>query len=58
MDAEKFRYSDREAKDEVVKMILSGDIAKNDTSAICKEYMATREAIVMGNGGLPRWADK
>lgn len=49
-------HSDAEAKDEIVKMILSKELDKNDIQYICNTYMNLRESIVIRNGAaMARW---
>lgn len=50
--------SDARAKNEIVRMILSGEIDKGDSSEICKAYMQARESILMGEGRMVRWVRK
>ena len=50
--------SDAKAKNELVRMIVKGEIDKNDIDKICNTYMGVRESIVMGNGGMARWVEK
>lgn len=50
--------SDAKAKNELVRMIVKGEMGKNDIEQICNNYMGIRESIVMGNGGMTRWVEK
>jgi hypothetical protein len=50
--------SDAKAKNEIVRMILAGEVDKNDISNICGTYMTVRESILMNDGQLTRWVEK
>lgn len=50
--------SDAKAKNEVVRMVLAGEIDPNDARRICDTYMTARETILMRDGQHTRWAEK
>jgi len=50
--------SDAKAKNEVVRMVLAGEINRDDARKICGTYMTARESILMQDGQFTRWADK
>ncbi|MEW6520779.1 MAG: hypothetical protein AB1461_15340 [Thermodesulfobacteriota bacterium] len=50
--------SHQEALAEVTRMIVNGDIDKNDAIRICEQYMVIRENIIMNRGGMSRWVNK
>lgn len=52
------KTSDARAKNEVVRMVLSGDIDKENSSAICTAYIKSRESILLGEGRFVRWVRK
>lgn len=47
--------SDARAKNEVVRMILSGEVDRGDVERICNTYMAARESILAADGFSSRW---
>jgi len=51
-------HSDAKAKNEIARMILAGEIDRNDTGKICGTYMTVRESILMDDGQFTRWANK
>jgi len=50
--------SDAKAKNELVRMIVKGEIEKDNIEEICNAYMGVRESIVMENGGMAEWVEK
>lgn len=52
------KYSDANAKNEIVKMIVAGEIDRNDIEKICNTYMGIRESMIMSTGDGARWVEK
>jgi hypothetical protein len=52
------KYSDANAKNEIVKMIVAGEIDRDDVEKICNTYMGIRESMIMSTGDGARWVKK
>lgn len=52
------KYSDANAKNEIVKMILAGEIDRDDVEKICNTYMSIRESMIINTGDGARWVKK
>jgi len=52
------KYSDANAKNKIVKMILEGEIDRNNIEEICNTYMSIRELMIRSTGDEARWVKK
>ena len=46
------------AKNEIVRMIVIGEIDRDDIEKICNSYMNIRESMIMSEGDMARWVEK